>query len=260
MENASITGYIDVAQLVLYGFWIFFAGLIYYLRQEDKREGYPLELGPSERQRRIRIQGFPPIPEPKTFLLPHGGTRNAPRIEPVQQVAAEPVAPWPGAPLQPTGNPMLDAVGPAAYAHRANDPDLTIDGEPKIVPMRVAADFSVDEDDPDPRGMPVVGADGGVAGTVRDIWVDRSEALIRYLEVDVTLGASGRRVLLPMTMARVDVRARRILVASILAEQFADAPHLTNVNQVTLHEEDRICAYYASGHLYAKPSRLGPVL
>ena len=28
--------------LALYAFWIFFAGLIFYLRKEDKREGYPL--------------------------------------------------------------------------------------------------------------------------------------------------------------------------------------------------------------------------
>ena len=33
------------------------------------------------------------------------------------------------------------------------------------------------------------------AGTVRDIWVDRSEVLIRYLEVEVK---GGKRVLLPM--------------------------------------------------------------
>ena len=42
MENGAITGSIDVAQVVLYVFWIFFAGLIFYLRREDKREGYPL--------------------------------------------------------------------------------------------------------------------------------------------------------------------------------------------------------------------------
>ena len=41
-EFGAITGYIDVAQMVLYAFWIFFAGLIYYLHREDKREGYPL--------------------------------------------------------------------------------------------------------------------------------------------------------------------------------------------------------------------------
>ena len=42
MQAGAITGYIDVAQIALYAFWIFFAGLIFYLRKEDKREGYPL--------------------------------------------------------------------------------------------------------------------------------------------------------------------------------------------------------------------------
>ncbi len=36
MQTGAITGYIDVAQLALYGFWIFFAGLIIYRRLEDK--------------------------------------------------------------------------------------------------------------------------------------------------------------------------------------------------------------------------------
>ncbi len=63
-----ITEYIDVAQVVLYVFWFFFFGLIYYLRREDKREGYPLE---SERSAHITVQGFPPMPEPKTRKLSH---------------------------------------------------------------------------------------------------------------------------------------------------------------------------------------------
>ena len=43
-ENAmrNIVGSIDLALIALYAFWIFFAGLIFYLRREDKREGYPL--------------------------------------------------------------------------------------------------------------------------------------------------------------------------------------------------------------------------
>ncbi|MGL6181385.1 MAG: photosynthetic reaction center subunit H, partial [Aestuariivirga sp.] len=41
--NAAITQYIDVAQIVLYLFWAFLAALIFYVRREDKREGYPLE-------------------------------------------------------------------------------------------------------------------------------------------------------------------------------------------------------------------------
>ena len=39
MGIGAFTRYIDVPQVILYVFWIFFAGLIYYLRREDKREG-----------------------------------------------------------------------------------------------------------------------------------------------------------------------------------------------------------------------------
>jgi photosynthetic reaction center H subunit len=55
--------------------------------------------------------------------------------------------------------------------------------------------------DTDPRGLPVLGADGQAGGTVVDVWVDRSEVLFRYIEVEAA--ASGRRVLLPINFARV---------------------------------------------------------
>ena len=64
----NITGYIDLAQILLYVFWIFFAGLIWYLVAEGHREGYPLESSSSGR---AVVKGFP-IPEPKTFLLEGG--------------------------------------------------------------------------------------------------------------------------------------------------------------------------------------------
>ena len=170
MPSGAITGYIDVAQLTLYAFWIFFAGLIFYLRREDKREGYPLQ---SDRSARIRVQGFPPMPRPKIFRLPGGGTRLAPRVEEAPAAPrARAIGGWPGAPLQPLGDPMLDGVGPAAYALRADVPDVTIEGLSRIVPLRAATDFSVAARDPDPRGMSVVGADGNFAGTVRDLWVE----------------------------------------------------------------------------------------
>ncbi|HEY0776455.1 MAG TPA: hypothetical protein VGD56_00690 [Gemmatirosa sp.] len=55
---------IDLAQIAIYAFWIFFAGLIYYLRREDKREGYPMVSdGPGG-----TIQGFPRTPGPKRFI------------------------------------------------------------------------------------------------------------------------------------------------------------------------------------------------
>lgn len=256
MQAGAITGYMDVAQVALYAFWIFFFGLIIYLRKEDKREGYPLI---SDRADGERLEGWPRMPSPKTFLLPNGDTRLAPREEPPQpEYDAVPIAAWPGAPLQPVGNPMLAGVGPAASALRADVPDLTFETrEPRVVPLRVAADHVLDVESPDPVTMEVVGADGVVGGVVTDVWIDRAEAVIRYLEVTLVAGPS---VLLPMPLAKVDPRAGQVVVKSILGAQFADVPQLAHPDQVTLREEDRIAAFYAGGTLFAEPRRQEPLL
>jgi photosynthetic reaction center H subunit len=253
MGTGAITSYIDVAQLVLYAFWIFFFGLIIYLHRENKREGYPLD---SDRSKHVRVVGFPDMPPPKTYLMPHGGgTRQAPRQDPESYpLAARATEGFLGAPLEPTGDPMVDAVGPAAYAIRPEVPDLTDHGIPRIVPMRVATDFSIAERDPDPRGMPVYGLDGKVGGRVVDVWVDRSEPQVRYLELDV----EGRNVLLPINFSRV--KKDRVLVASIRSDHFPKVPGLANPDQITLQEEDKIVAFYGGGHLYATPQRAEPLL
>jgi len=257
MPTGAITEYIDVAQIVLYVFWAFFAALILYLRREDKREGYPLE---SDRSDRVRVEGFPATPEPKVFALPHGGTYEAPNdATDARPIAAEPVAPWPGAPLAPTGDALTAGVGPGSWAERPDTPDLTIDGRARIVPLRVAHGFSVEPRDPDPRGMDVVGADGESGGTVRDLWVDRSEPQLRYLEIEPR-GGAGSSVLLPVGEAAIDARRGTVRVGSILGSQFAQAPGVQQPDQVTLLEEEKIGAFYASGRLYAVPSRQEPLL
>jgi photosynthetic reaction center H subunit len=260
MTTGAITGYIDVAQLTLYAFWIFFAGLVWYLRREDKREGYPLDSDRTTASGgRVQVQGFPAVPPPKTFLL-HDGTRvQAPRKEaPSGPIAATPVFGFPGAALAPTGNPMKDGVGPAAYANRQDVPEMMFDDRPMIVPLRVATDHGISSRDPDPRGMTVVGCDGGRAGRIRDVWVDRAEPQVRFLEMEATPG--GRPVLIPVGFVTYDAGRRLVKIASITAAQFADVPSLRNPDQVTRLEEDKIAAYFASGHLYATPSRLGPLV
>jgi photosynthetic reaction center H subunit len=249
---------LDLTQILLYIFWVAFAALLYYLHREDKREGYPLQGKGSKPGTTITVQGFPVVPDPKTFLLADGTSIQAPRgSDPQPAIAAEPVAAWPGAPLQPTGNPMIDGVGPAAYALRADVPERLLDGSLMIVPLRAALDHGISPHDTDPRGFTVIGCDGQSAGTVGEAWVDRSEPQIRYLEVN--LGAGGT-VLLPSGFIRYDVRGRKVKVASITAAQFATAPRLASADQVTKREEDRITAYFASGHLYATPDRIGPLL
>jgi photosynthetic reaction center H subunit len=254
MQAGAITGYIDVAQIALYAFWLFFAGLVFYLRKEDKREGYPLV---TERPGQY-LQGFPVMPAPKTFLLTQGGTVSAPRVDREEpSFNAQPVAIWPGSPLHPIGNPMLSGAGPSASALRADMPDrLQENGENRIVPLRVATDHFLDEESPDPRGKEAIGADGMVGGIVSDLWIDLAESAIRYVEVTLAAGAS---VLVPMPLARVE-KTGRVVVSSVMGAQFADALTLVSPDQITLREEDRVQAYFASGHLYAEPGRAEPLL
>lgn len=248
-----ITAEIDLTQVVLYAFWIFFAGLILYLRREDKREGYPLL---AEGHRIVRKQGFPAIPSFKTFRLADGSIIQRPTGDgDTRPIAAKPTAGFPGAPLEPTGNPMLDGVGPGSYAERQDVPDMSYHGEPKIVPLRVATSFWIEERDPDPRGLPVYGADNVFAGTVKEVWVDRAEYLLRYFEMTLV---DGGDILLPVNFSRV--AGGRVNVKSILGGQFKDVPKLANPDQVTRLEEDRITAYYGSGHLYATPERSEPLV
>jgi len=250
--------YLDLAQVTLYVFWIFFACLIYYLRREDKREGYPLDstaLGGGV------VHGFPRMPSPKNYFLRDGHVATLPNYKNDRRdVAVAPTAVWEGAPVVPTGNPMLDGVGPGSYADREDVPELNMENIPCIVPLRIAAGTYLEARDPDPRGMKVLGADSETGGVVTDVWVDRAENLIRYLEVEVTTSAGPKRVLLPLPFAKVDGNRNRVWVDAILGSQFADVPTTKSADQVTKLEEDRIVGYYGAGTLYATPARQEPLL
>jgi len=167
---------------------------------------------------------------------------------------AQPAWGWNGAPLDPVGNPLLAGVGPGAWAQRADVPDMTHNGDVKIVPLRVATDHRISAQDTNPIGLPVIGGDGDVAGHVCDVWVDRAEALPRYLEVSLP---DGRRVLTPIPFARI--RRTEVVVNSILSTQFGGVPPLRHADQITLLEEEKVAAYYGAGTLFATPHRQEPI-
>ncbi len=272
MYNAEFFGTFDVTALILTVFTLFFFGLIIYLRREDRREGYPIES--DETGRLEPAQGLLFAAQPKTFRLAHGqgvihkpdGLRDPVEIKASRRSNVE------GTPLEPTGDPMLAGVGSGAYAERARVPDLTEHGALKIVPLRDAEGFFLDSRDPDPRGMTVLGADRKPAGVVSDVWIDRGEIMIRYLEVElasvtpsaglsvVGSQAPGRKVLLPMTMAVISRSSGTVKVDAILASQFADVPALEQPDRATRYDEERVTAYYGAGYLYATPQRTEPLL
>lgn len=255
MQPGAITNHIDIAQVTLYVFWGAFIAIIYYLHRENKREGYPLVAADGSGR---LIEGFPRVPAPKTFIMPNGKHILAPRAEAPEVVNGVPMGKFPGAPYQPLGNPMLSGMGPGAWANRDDHPDLAWDDQlPKIVPLRSAPAFFLAWEDPDTTGFDVAGLDGQIAGRVVDSWVDRSEVVIRYLEVEL---ADQQRVLIPLNFLEIKAKQRLIKTAFITGAQFADVPKLKDPETVTVLEEDKIMAYYGGGMLYATPGRSGPLL
>jgi len=122
MGTGAITGYVDVAQLVLYLFWIFFAGLVIYLTLEGKREGFPVETDRRDGSVR-RETGLLPMPDVKVYKTKFHGDFAAPHErdfeDPRPPGAA--IGPFPGMPLEPTGDPMKAGgigIGPGAYTRR----------------------------------------------------------------------------------------------------------------------------------------------
>jgi photosynthetic reaction center H subunit len=255
METGAITQSIDVAQIVLYLFFAFFASLIYYLQREGQREGYPLVSDATGKTDTSTLLG---MPEAKTYKLADGRNILAPSGKAdMRPIRATRIDQWTGSPIAPDGDPMTAAVGPGSYAERADLPDVTYEGHPRIVPMRVAGNFHIDERDPDLRGMAVLGADKQIAGKITDIWIDRSEYVIRYVEI--ALNGGGRTVMLPINFAIIKKAAREVHVDAILAKHFAGVPALKMGDKVTLLEEDMIAAYYGAGTLYATPDRQEPL-
>ena len=255
MGTGAITSYIDVAQVVLYVFWIFFFGLIWYLIREGHREGYPMD-----HDGRAPIEGWPRAPAPKTYLLEDGREISVPRgTEPSAPFNAQAVYKTANAPYEPIGDPMVAGVGPGSWsALRPDEADLDHEGHPKIVPLGAAPGLGVSDKDPDPRGMALIDAAGDVAGTIRDLWIDRGEMQFRYYEAEVATKGGPRRVLVPFPMAKLTRRG--VEVQALYAEQFAGVPAPKASDRITLLEEERITAYYGAGTLYADPRRAEPMV
>jgi photosynthetic reaction center H subunit len=248
MVGVTFFGNFDLASLAIWLFWGFFAVLVYYLQTENMREGYPLE---SEDGKPAPNQGPFVLPMQKTFLLPHGrGSVTVPDGKPENRtLAMARTAVSEGFPHIPTGNPMMDGVGPASWAPRRDVPELDGHGHNKIVPMSHAEGFAVSAGR-DPRGLPVQASDLEVVGRISDMWVDAPEQLVRYLEIDLNTG--GKR-LVPMPM--VKIWPDRVRINSISSDLFADVPSTKSATEVTLLEEDKISGYYAGGTLYAADKR-----
>ncbi|MFK7837180.1 MAG: photosynthetic reaction center subunit H [Sulfitobacter sp.] len=257
MVGTEFFGNFDLASAAIWLFYIFFAGLIYYLQTENMREGYPLETDDGQP---APNQGPFPVPKDKTFILPHGrGEVTVPSGQhPDRPVfALQRTAKAAGSPYVPTGDPMMDGVGPASWAPRRDVPELDAHGHAKIQPMSKLEGFEVSAG-MDPRGKPVVTDDGEVVGRVTDMWVDVPEHLVRYMTMDVNPEGSGQSRLIPINFARI--KSDRVVIRSLYEGNVSGIPTTKSDAEVTLLEEEKIMAYYGGGTMYADPARAEPLL
>jgi photosynthetic reaction center H subunit len=251
MSLSAVTDHLDFAQLLVVAFFIFFAGLILHLRAEDKREGYPLKDpvgGPDQ-------VGFPAPPKAKVFILREGPPVTAPHPDPQPELAARRLHPDPGSPLVPTGDPIADGVGPAAWALRKDAPMIFAPDMVQVAPLRRLEGFSILRGDPDPRGMTVVGSDGGTVGVVDDVWIDRGVKIVRYLEIALDAAVGPGRALVPIYDCDIKASRRRVKVSAAPAARFATAPRLRDPDQITAREEDQVSAFFAGAQFYLIENR-----
>ncbi|MEM1130923.1 MAG: photosynthetic reaction center subunit H [Pseudomonadota bacterium] len=248
MVGVEFFGNFDLASAAIWSFYIFFAGLIYYLQTENMREGFPLE---DEDGNVAPNQGPFPLPKDKTFILRNGeGEVTVPSGARGDRddLALERTDPSNGYPYAPTGDPMRDGVGPAAWAPRRNVPERDGHGHIKIVPMDSAKEFRVSAGR-NPIGLPVLSKDDIVIGYITDLWVDKPEALVRYLEVTLEEEFGKGKRLIPMAMARI--KRKWVKVSSLHSSRFAGVPRTRKAAEITMLEEEKISAWYAGGIMYS---------
>lgn len=261
MTEDYILGNLDVASIALWLFFFFFIGLVIWIQKENQREGYPLindDGTPAD------AGGYFSVPPDKTFKLPHGrGEYTVPsgqtpeRTDFHDKLARSPDSE--GFPWSPTGDPLADGVGPAAWAPRRDEPELDGHGHAKIQPMSAIPGYQVSAGR-DPRGLPVQAADGAIVGKISDMWVDVPEQLVRYLEIDLEPEFGGGKRLVPMTLAWIGWIKPVVAIHSLYGKHFAGVPTTKSATQVTKLEEEKISTYYGGGKLYADEGRLEPQL
>ena len=114
-------------------------------------------------------------------------------------------------------------------------------GVPVEVPVEVAMLQSVDHEDG------------------RRARRDRNREAVVDAYLDLVVAGKVKQDGVP-SVSRAYNRFQVGMQVAITAAQFAHVPAIKRDDQITLLEEDKVCAYYAGGHLYAMADRSEPII
>ena len=243
----NVTQHIDLPQLAFWLFFLAFVAICWFLRKNDKREGYPLVASPFVGGAML---GAPDPGTPLTYVLNEGGTTSTPHDYPQAPAAVLPLYRFDGTPFRPTAELLGTSLGPGAWVMRKDEPMLTEGGELLLQPLRLCHEWSVSRGEANPRGMAVFDCRWRPVGIVADVWIDRGIRIIRHLEVELREQLGGGRVLVPIYHTTIAEAAREIRVTALSGPEFRAIPMPAAPDRITAREEDRLNAYFAAGRFY----------
>ncbi|HEY9878894.1 MAG TPA: DUF2382 domain-containing protein [Leptolyngbyaceae cyanobacterium] len=93
----------------------------------------------------------------------------------------------------------------------------------------------------------VYAQDNDKVGSVHDILVDEVEGRIRYLIVDTGFWVFGKKVLLPIGLARIDYSNKRVVASSLTKEQVENLPNVDDkLQKIDEEHEEQVQGVYSS--------------
>lgn len=143
------------------------------------------------------------------------------------------------------------ALGVEGY--RGGVPSRSTFGGDQLGSLSELVDFKIADEDPDPRGWPIIVSDGREIGRVSDLVVDKPAMKVRYLDCQVDerglgLPEEGRHILIPIGYARLDEEGHRVIVDAITSDEVATMPIYAGL-PLGRGDEERLHALYTGNPL-----------
>lgn len=96
----------------------------------------------------------------------------------------------------------------------------------------------------DIKDSDVYAQDGDKVGSVYDVLVDEQTGKFRYYVVDTGFWIFGKKVLVPVGMARIDSQDKRIYVNGLTKDQVENLPNFDDLDKIDFDYEEQVRGTY----------------